>query len=311
MTPAAPFTLADPSAVASPALLVSPAQIRLNLAATVALAGGVGRLRPHVKTHKMPDVVRLLVAAGVSKHKAATIAEAEILAANGAADVLVAYPLVGPNPRRLAALAETFPAVAFAALVDSSETLAQLASAAESRGVTLGVWLDLDVGMGRTGAGAETLFAARSSTVVPPAPDAARRSRLRRPQPGAARGRARGGRLRHARRCWRTAVPARSPWLRRTRRHRRRHPEFPLLRPASGRVRLGVQPRHVRAARPRLRAALPRLRRPRPRRTAAHARGQPAVGEPRHARPRPQGRRRRRAARGALPVCTARPSTGR
>ena len=159
MTPAAPFTLADPSAVASPALLVSPAQIRRNLAATVEMAGGVGRLRPHVKTHKMPDVVRLLVAAGVTKHKAATIAEAEILAANGAADVLVAYPLIGPNPARLAELAERFPAVAFAALVDSPETLAQLASAAESRGVTLGVWLDLDVGMGRTGAGADTLFA--------------------------------------------------------------------------------------------------------------------------------------------------------
>ena len=62
------------------------------------------RLRPHVKTHKMAEVVRLQVAQGITRFKCATIAEAEMLAQAGARDVLLANQLVGPNARRLAKL---------------------------------------------------------------------------------------------------------------------------------------------------------------------------------------------------------------
>ena len=69
----------------------------------VELAGGPARLRPHVKTHKTREIARMQLDAGVTKHKCATIAEAELLADVGVPDVLIAYPLVGPNLRRLTA----------------------------------------------------------------------------------------------------------------------------------------------------------------------------------------------------------------
>ena len=114
----APYTLADPSAVPSPALLFYPALIRQNLRRAVEIAGGPDRLRPHVKTHKTREIVRLWLDLGVGKHKCATLAEAEMLAECGAPDVLIAYPLVGPNAERLAGLAERFPKTRFSTLAD-------------------------------------------------------------------------------------------------------------------------------------------------------------------------------------------------
>src|SRR5438046_10098764 len=106
------------SAVFSPALVFFPELIRRNVARGVEMAGGPHRLRPHVKTHKTTEIARLLLDAGVTKHKCATIAEAEMLAAIGAPDVLIAYPLVGPNLGRLGALIRKVPGTQFSVLVD-------------------------------------------------------------------------------------------------------------------------------------------------------------------------------------------------
>ena len=81
----------------SPSLVIFRAEVRRNLESMIAMAGGADRLRPHVKTHKMPDLVRLAESMGIHKHKCATIAEAEMIAAAGGTDVLLAYPVVGPN----------------------------------------------------------------------------------------------------------------------------------------------------------------------------------------------------------------------
>jgi len=144
-----PYRLADEADVASPALVFYPALIRRNIARVVEMAGDPARLRPHVKTHKTREVVRLQLAAGVTRHKCATIAEAEVLASAGAPDVLLAYPVIGPTAARLAKLAALFPGTRFSALVDSDESLAGLCSAAGDR--PLGAFLDLNVGMDRTG----------------------------------------------------------------------------------------------------------------------------------------------------------------
>src|SRR3954453_21817894 len=112
------YRLNDPSRFLSPSLVIDRALVRRNLEAMIALARGADRLRPHVKTHKMPAIVRLCEAMGIRKHKCATIAEAEMVAAAGGADVLLAYPLVGPNIARLARLIRTFPGTTFRALVD-------------------------------------------------------------------------------------------------------------------------------------------------------------------------------------------------
>lgn len=146
-----PHRLADPSDLFTPALLFVPAVIRANIARVVELAGDPARLRPHVKTHKTAEVVKLQLAAGVTKHKCATIAEAEVLAAAGVPDVLLAYPAVGPTGKRLAVLATKFPDTRFSALIDSDTGAATLADAARFAGRPLGFLLDLDIGQHRTG----------------------------------------------------------------------------------------------------------------------------------------------------------------
>ena len=98
------YQLHDPSELLSPSLLIYPRLVRQNLQDMIALAGGAERLRPHVKTHKMAEIVRLAESLGIRKHKCATIAEAEMVAAAGGTDVLLAYPLVGPNLKRFAHL---------------------------------------------------------------------------------------------------------------------------------------------------------------------------------------------------------------
>jgi D-serine deaminase-like pyridoxal phosphate-dependent protein len=145
------YRIANEDDVPSPALLVYPDRIAENLDRMIAAAGGARRLRPHVKTHKMPDVIRMEIDRGIGKFKVATIAEAEMTAAAGGGDVLLAYPVVGPAARRLAALAAAHPATTFRAITDSAEGIDALSAAAVAAGVVLDVLLDLDVGLGRTG----------------------------------------------------------------------------------------------------------------------------------------------------------------
>ena len=139
------------SALPSPALLVYPDRIEENLRRMIARVGHPSRLRPHLKTHKLPQVIALQVALGLTKAKCATIAEAEMAARAGATDILVAAQLVGPNVPRLLALQRAFPAVAFSTICDDPGALAALAAAAQSARTTIEVLLDLDVGMARTG----------------------------------------------------------------------------------------------------------------------------------------------------------------
>jgi D-serine deaminase-like pyridoxal phosphate-dependent protein len=160
MNPAYP--LSDVSTVFSPALVLYPELIRQNIARVVEMAGGPARLRPHVKTHKTREIARMLLDAGVTKHKCATVAEAEMLATAGAPDVLIAYPLVGPNLGRLAALIRKYPGTQFSVLIDDPDATRALSGAMAAAGLTVGVVLDLDVGMHRTGIpvgdGALTLY---------------------------------------------------------------------------------------------------------------------------------------------------------
>jgi D-serine deaminase-like pyridoxal phosphate-dependent protein len=147
----APYTIADPSDLPTPALVVYPELVRKNVAELVRVAGSPGRLRPHAKTHKTREATRMLLDAGVTKHKCATLAEADMLAGCGAPDVLVAYALVGPNPARLAGLAAKYPGTRFSALIDHPVHAAALSEAFAAKGLAVEFFVDLNVGMNRTG----------------------------------------------------------------------------------------------------------------------------------------------------------------
>jgi D-threonine aldolase len=145
------YTVDNVADVASPALLVYPDRVAQNIRRMIDIAGDVDRLRPHLKTSKLPEVVQMHLDQGVTRFKVATIAEAEMAAGAGAPDVLLAYQPVGPNMRRLVRLVQAFPATRFAAVVDDESTIDALSDAAVAAGVTLPLFLDVDGGMHRTG----------------------------------------------------------------------------------------------------------------------------------------------------------------
>jgi D-serine deaminase-like pyridoxal phosphate-dependent protein len=145
------YTVDNLDDVPSPALLVYPDRVAQNIRRMIEIAGDVDRLRPHVKTNKLPEVVRMHLDQGIAKFKCATIAEAEMSAAAGARDMLLAYQPVGPNVARFVRLVQAFPATRFSAVVDDPAVVHALSDAAVDAGITLDLFVDLDGGMHRTG----------------------------------------------------------------------------------------------------------------------------------------------------------------
>jgi len=146
-----PYALVDASGIYSPALLFYKDLIRRNIACCAQMAGDTNRLRPHAKTHKTREIVRMELEANIFKHKCATIAEAEMLADCGVPDVLIAYPMVGPNCKRMVQLIRAFPECTFSVLVDHPDTARALSDIMTPAGLELDVLLDVDVGQHRTG----------------------------------------------------------------------------------------------------------------------------------------------------------------
>jgi D-serine deaminase-like pyridoxal phosphate-dependent protein len=145
------YRIEDISALFSPSLVFYKDLIRANLARIIAMAGATARLRPHVKTHKTREIVRMELDAGITKHKCATLAEAEMLAQAGAPDVLIAYNMVGPNCARLGRLIQKYPATRFSVLADHPAGARMLSEAMTAAGTKVHVVMDLDVGQHRTG----------------------------------------------------------------------------------------------------------------------------------------------------------------
>ena len=135
----------------SPTLVVFPDRIKENIRVLKAFVPDTSRLRPHVKTNKCAEVCKLMMDAGIKKFKCATIAEAEMLAMIGAPDILLAYQPIGPRGVRLSQLIKKYPSTQFACLIDNEATVSELSATAEKQGVTIKIFLDLNVGMNRTG----------------------------------------------------------------------------------------------------------------------------------------------------------------
>jgi D-threonine aldolase len=150
----AEYIINDPSQVFSPGLLFYKTLIARNIQALVKRVGDPNRLRPHVKTHKTRQIVQMERAAGITKQKCATIAEAEMVAQCEIPDIMISYPLVGPNCARFAQLIKKYPGSKFSALEDHATGIQQVSAALTNAGVQAEVLLDLDVGQHRTGVAA-------------------------------------------------------------------------------------------------------------------------------------------------------------
>jgi len=135
----------------SPALLVYPDRIEENIRRTIKIAGGPENLRPHVKTHKMAEIVAMQLKHGIKKFKCATISEAEMVAMCGAEDIVLAMQPVGPNLNRFFKLKQTFVKSKISCITDNEEIIIQLSDMARKTGMKTHVWIDINLGMNRTG----------------------------------------------------------------------------------------------------------------------------------------------------------------
>jgi len=131
--------------VLTPALLVYPEIIDANIERTLDLAGGRDRWRVHVKTAKLGYAMRTLIGRGVRNFKCATTLELLVACRCGAADVLLAYPVMGANARRAREIADQFPDVRISVLAENEQ------QAEQWRASKVGVFLDINPGMNRTG----------------------------------------------------------------------------------------------------------------------------------------------------------------
>jgi D-serine deaminase-like pyridoxal phosphate-dependent protein len=146
-----PLDAAAAEQIFSPGLVIFRAAVIQNLETMIRIAGSAQRLRPHCKTHKMSAVTRLELERGITRHKAATIAEAEMLARSGVKDIVLAYHVVGPNLARVVRFRRAFPDVRFSVTADDARAITQLGQAVSEAGERIGVLLDLNPGRDRTG----------------------------------------------------------------------------------------------------------------------------------------------------------------
>jgi len=134
----------------TPALLIDLDRVERNLARVADYCRQHKlKLRPHIKTHKIPELARMQVERGAWGITVAKVGEAEAMAQGGVDNILVAYPVLGPSKAaRLAALARN---CAVSVALDSRESAEALSAAAAAAGVILNILVEIDTGFHRCG----------------------------------------------------------------------------------------------------------------------------------------------------------------
>lgn len=138
------------STIDTPALLIDLDIMERNLrrAADYCRAHGL-RLRPHTKTHKVPELGRLQLDLGAAGLTVAKVGEAEVMLASGTPDLLLHYPVIGRT--KLERLVEVARQTRVTVALDSVFAARQLSEAARAAQVEMGVLAEADVGLGRVG----------------------------------------------------------------------------------------------------------------------------------------------------------------
>jgi len=138
--------------VVTPALVVDLERLESNLGRWQGYCDRAGLAnRPHVKTHKCVEIARRQVALGARGITCQTLREAEVMVEAGIDDVLVPYNVVGE--RKLERLAGLLRHATVTVTADDASLLPGLGRSAGRAGRELGVLVDCDTGLGRTGVG--------------------------------------------------------------------------------------------------------------------------------------------------------------
>jgi D-serine deaminase-like pyridoxal phosphate-dependent protein len=143
--------LAAGETIDTPAMVVDEEILHQNIAEMAAWAASLGvNLRPHMKTHKTPQIARLQRAAGAVGATVAKLGEAEVFVDQADIDdVLIAYPIVGaPKIARLLALMER---AHITVSLDSRTAAEALSHAMANADRTLDVYVEVNTGQDRAG----------------------------------------------------------------------------------------------------------------------------------------------------------------
>jgi D-serine deaminase-like pyridoxal phosphate-dependent protein len=134
----------------TPSVLIDVDRAESNIARAQAHADRQGqKLRPHIKTHKLPYWAKKQVAAGAAGITCQKIGEAEVMADAGLTDIFLPYNILGRlKLERLLALHRR---VTLSVTLDNAETLDGLAATFTDAGHQLEVLVECDTGMGRCG----------------------------------------------------------------------------------------------------------------------------------------------------------------
>jgi D-serine deaminase-like pyridoxal phosphate-dependent protein len=135
----------------TPALCVDLDKLEKNLARMGQYVQQKGlKLRPHAKTHKIPEIARMQLHSGAYGVTVAKSTEAAVMAEAGIDHLLLAYPAYGKEKlNRLTKLARKGTHLTIA--IDDASTLEPLAAAAAAAGVHFDILAELNVGMNRCG----------------------------------------------------------------------------------------------------------------------------------------------------------------
>ncbi|TPI43864.1 D-TA family PLP-dependent enzyme [Mesorhizobium sp. B3-1-6] len=134
----------------TPAILIDAARAEANIKKAQAHADARGlKLRPHIKTHKLPYWAKKQVAAGAIGITCQKIGEAEVMADAGLTDIFLPYNILGRA--KLERLKALHGRVILSVTADSHDTLEGLAAAFTDAGHPLSVLVECDTGMGRCG----------------------------------------------------------------------------------------------------------------------------------------------------------------
>jgi D-serine deaminase-like pyridoxal phosphate-dependent protein len=136
--------------IETPAAVVDAGRLEQNLVRWQAHCDRHGLAnRPHVKTHRCPELARRQLELGAVGITCQKLSEAETMADAGCDDILVPFNIVGET--KLVRLRRLLERVALSVSVDDAELLPGLAEAAKGAPRELGVLVDCDTGLGRTG----------------------------------------------------------------------------------------------------------------------------------------------------------------
>jgi D-serine deaminase-like pyridoxal phosphate-dependent protein len=143
----------------TPALLVNLDKMERNIERMARFAEECDvDLRPHVKTHKVPEIAKIQLNAGAKGICVQKVSEAEVFLNSGIDDIFITNEIVGST--KLNRLADLASKGRLAVAVDNSENVSALSKVCNERGAELTVLVDVDVGMNRCGvspAGASTI----------------------------------------------------------------------------------------------------------------------------------------------------------